>query len=197
MHFLGRTTKFEEVGLDRVKQYMKEGRGLILAIWHGRTMLPIYYCRGLGFWAITSLSRDGELQTRTISRFGYQIIRGSTGRGGVKAALTACKRLQEGGVLAITPDGPKGPAFQVQEGTIFLAQHAGCDIIPVGVGLTRRRLMRAWDKYAVPLPFGRCGLVFGEPISLQEAVDGLSPEERIRLALDAVQRQAQEMVKEG
>lgn len=197
MHILGHTARLKVIGYEQVTELVQSGQGFILAVWHGRTLLPVHYCRGMGIWAITSLSRDGELQTRIVSRFGYRTIRGSTGRGAVKAALAACKRLEEGGILAITPDGPLGPANEVQPGTIFMAQRAGCPIIPIGVGARPRRLMRAWDEYLLPLPFAKCALVFGEPIRIgkDEAIEpyqGL-----LKKALDEVQTQAQLMVKEG
>jgi lysophospholipid acyltransferase (LPLAT)-like uncharacterized protein len=160
--------------------------------------MPVYYCRGMGIWAITSLSRDGEMQTQTIERLGYKSIRGSTGRGGIRAALTAAKKLQEGGILAITPDGPKGPPNEVQEGIVFLAQLAGCPIIPIGVGMRPRKLMQAWDSYALPMPFAKCALVFGEPIYVREDESGYSSSaEDIKIALDEIQRRAQRMVREG
>ncbi|HUV03769.1 MAG TPA: lysophospholipid acyltransferase family protein [Armatimonadota bacterium] len=198
IHLIGLTCRLRVTGYERVQELVRSGRGFIMAVWHGRTLLPVHYCRGMGIWAITSLSRDGELQTRIVSRFGYRIIRGSTGRGGIKAALAAVKKLQESGILAITPDGPKGPPNKVQEGIVFLAQRARCPIIPIGVGARPRRLMRSWDSYALPMPFARCALAFGEPIDLAEsAVGNRSPEDVIKAALDDVQRQAQLAVEEG
>lgn len=192
---IGLTARFRVVGYEQVEELIKAGQGFILAVWHGRTLLPIYYCRGMGIWAITSLSKDGELQARVVSRLGYNTIRGSSGRGGIKAALTASKKLCEGGILAITPDGPKGPPNQVRQGVVFLAQRAGCPIIPIGAAGRPRKLLRTWDGYALPAPFARCALVFGEPIYLTGG--GLPPENSIKAALDDVQRQAQLMVKEG
>lgn len=194
---LGATARFDVRGFDRVKKMADTKRGFILAIWHGRTMLPVYYCRGMGIWAITSLSRDGEIQTRTISRFGYRIIRGSTGKSGIKAALVAAKKLDEGGILCITPDGPKGPANEVQDGVVFLADRAGCPIIPVGVGISRRKLLRAWDSYTVPYPFTKCGVIFGEPIlSSDVSPDGPALGEIIKDRLNRLQAEAQDMVGE-
>lgn len=195
MRIIGCTARFQVVGYEKVQELVKSGKGFILAVWHGRTLLPIYYCRGMGIWAITSLSRDGEIQTRTVSHFGYRIIRGSTGRGAVKAALAACKKLEEGGILAITPDGPKGPPNEVQQGTAFMAQRAGCPIICIGVGASPRKLMGTWDSYALPMPFAKCALVFGDPIYIKPEDE--SPENRIKTALNDVQQQAQNMVEEG
>jgi lysophospholipid acyltransferase (LPLAT)-like uncharacterized protein len=196
MQFVGRTSRFTIKGYDRVKEMITNGQGFIFIIWHGRTMLPVYYCRNMGIQAIISLSRDGELQSRIFERFGFAVIRGSTGRGGVKAALTAVKRLREGGMLAITPDGPLGPANQVQDGTIFMAKKAGVPIIPVGVGISRRKLMPTWDSYALPRPFCRCGLVFGEPLTLPTGVDDAELKEMLKSALDSTEREARALVGE-
>lgn len=197
---IGRTTKFHITGDELFREHHLSGKGLIIAIWHGRTLLPVYYYRGLGVWTITSLSRDGEFQTRIVNRFGFRTVRGSSGRGGMKAALIISKKLAEGGILAITPDGPRGPIHEVQDGTVFLSRHAGCPIIPVGVGLSKRKLTKAWDKYAFPYPFGRCEMVFGEPISPPESdseeetnvVSGI-----LKAALLDVQRKAQFAAGEG
>ncbi|MHB1456721.1 MAG: lysophospholipid acyltransferase family protein [Armatimonadota bacterium] len=200
VQIIGHTTKFHLTGDDRFHEYLASGKGLIIAIWHGRTMLPVYYHRGLGVWTITSLSRDGELQTGIVNRFGFRAVRGSTGRGGMKAALTISKKLAEGGVFAITPDGPRGPIYEVQDGVIFLSRHAGCPIIPVGVGLSKRKLAKSWDRYALPYPFGRCEMVFGEPIlppKDDSEEQNSAVKEKLKVALLDVQQKAQIAAGEG
>ncbi|MGB9588203.1 MAG: lysophospholipid acyltransferase family protein [Armatimonadota bacterium] len=195
---LGRTCRIRVTGFEHVRELVESGKGFIMAVWHGRTMLPVYYCRGMGIWAITSLSRDGEIQTRIVTGLGYKTIRGSTGRGAVRAALAGVKKLEEGGILAITPDGPKGPANQVQEGIAFLAQRANCAIVPIGVGMRPRKLMPTWDSYALPLPFAKIHIVFGNPLYLtEETLVEQSAQIIIKDALDRVQWQAQNEVREG
>ena len=196
IQFLGRTSRFRVKGLERVREMMRLGQGLVLILWHGRTMMPVFYCRNMGIQAIISLSRDGELQARIFKRFGFRTIRGSSGRGGMKAALAAIKSLQAGGSLAITPDGPRGPACEIQDGTIFMAKKAGVPVVPVGVGISPRKLMPTWDSYALPMPFGRCGLVFGAPISIPDEGDDGQVREMLRETLNAVQREAQDLVGE-
>ncbi|MDH7480784.1 MAG: lysophospholipid acyltransferase family protein [Armatimonadota bacterium] len=196
---IGLTTRKKVVGFEHVQRLIESGQGFIMAVWHGRTLLPIYHCRGMGIWAITSLSRDGEIQTGVVSRFGYKTIRGSSGRGAVKAALAACKKLEDGEILAITPDGPRGPRRQVQEGIIFMAQRSGCPIIPIGAAARRRKLLPTWDKYAIPLPFSKCAIVYSEPITFGEGATleaAEEPELMLKRILDDVQRQAEEMVGE-
>lgn len=196
IQFIGRTSRFTVKGFDRFREMARSGQGLIIIVWHGRTMLPVFYCRNMGIQAIISLSRDGELQSRIFERFGFAVIRGSSGRGGMKAALTAVKRLQEGGVLAITPDGPKGPANEVQDGTIFMAKKAGVPIMPLGVGISRRKLMPTWDSYALPKPFCRCGLIFGEPLEVPGEAGDSELKEMLKNALDEMEREARSLVGE-
>jgi lysophospholipid acyltransferase (LPLAT)-like uncharacterized protein len=149
------------------------GTGGILAIWHDKTILPIYQCRHKGLWAIISLSKDGELQNRLVMSRGYQTIRGSSGAKGVRAFLGAARRIKEGAIIAITPDGPRGPAKIVQAGTVLLAGKAGCEVMPVGIACYPSWRMNSWDKHCIPKPFGKAVIVFGEPLR----VDHYSTEE--------------------
>lgn len=193
---IGRTSRFTVKGFDRLRDMIERRQGFIMVVWHGRTMLPLFFCRNMGIQAIISLSRDGEIQSRVFRRFGFQVIRGSSGRGGMRAALTAVKRLQEGGILALTPDGPRGPICEVQEGTVFMAKKAGVPVIPVGVGISRRKLLPTWDRYALPKPLCRCGLIFGEPVALPSDTEDVELKEMLKNALDTTQREAELLVRE-
>jgi lysophospholipid acyltransferase (LPLAT)-like uncharacterized protein len=153
------------------REVMNTGEGAILVIWHGRTLIAANHFRRRGWWALISLSRDGEIQNSIFKRFGFQTIRGSTGRGGVKAAIQLARKVKEGGVLAFTPDGPRGPTHRVQQGTIFLAQRSGRPIIPFGISANPRKLLPTWDSYLIPYPFSRAAIVCGEPIYVAADAD--------------------------
>lgn len=197
MHIIGFTSRLKIVGYEYFKELLDHDQGFIMAIWHGRTMLPIYTYRGMGIWGITALSKDGEIQTRLINRFGYRTVRGSTNRGGIKAALAAAKKLGEGGILAITPDGPNGPVYKVQDGIIFLAQRANCPILPLGVGIRNQIKASSWDSYALPLPFAKSAIIFGKPIWAKEPEEGnKSLKQVLKEELDRLQREAKLMVGE-
>lgn len=162
------TVRIRVIGFERFEALLDEGRGGILATWHGTTILPIFYCRHRGLWAMVSTSRDGELQNRLVMSRGYRTIRGSSGRQGIKAFLEASRRVREGAVIAITPDGPRGPARIVQPGTVLLAGRAGCEVIPVGVACEPAWRLGSWDEHMVPKPFSKAVIVFGEPVRVDE-----------------------------
>lgn len=147
------------------------GKGRVLAGWHGRTFAAASYFRGQGVYTIISQSKDGDMQDRIFRWFGFRTIRGSTGRGGVQALRESIAVLSEGGTMAFTPDGPRGPSHVVQAGIIAMARRSGAALVPVGVSADRRWLAPTWDRYMVPKPFARCLMLFGEPIYVPEDAD--------------------------
>jgi len=116
---------------------------------------------------IISQSRDGEIQTRIFKKLGYNIIRGSTGRGGVRALIESIRELKKGASMAITVDGPRGPSGVVQDGVLMMAQKSGCALIPVGTYAKPAWFAPTWDRYMVPLPFSRAVFLFGDAIYVQ------------------------------
>ncbi len=196
---IGLSLRLKVLHFEQVLERVREGKGAVLVTWHGRSLIPANFFKGRGFWAMISLSRDGEVQNHIFRRFGFRIIRGSTGRGGIRAALEAARRVAEGGILAFTPDGPRGPNRQVQPGALFIAQKARCPIIPAGVAAYPCKLLPTWDRYMIPLPFARGAFIFGEPIEVPEGI-GEEEFERIRQqveqAINALEAQAEQMVRQ-
>lgn len=171
------------VKLVHGERLAEDGTGKIACLWHGRTIIPAFGRFWVGYWVIISLSRDGEMQARIYKKLGFNIVRGSTGRGGVRAAVEGIRVLQKGGRMAITPDGPKGPSGVVQDGVIFMAKKAGVSLYPMGISARPRILVKSWDRYMVPLPFAKATIVIGEPISLSK--DASSEEdEAVRAKLE-------------
>ena len=141
------------------------------------------FFRGKGVWTIISQSKDGDMQDTIFRGFGFKTIRGSTGRGGVKAAIESIEVLRKGSMMAFTPDGPRGPSGVVQGGIMLMARKSGAWIVPVGVSADRRWLAKTWDRYLIPRPFAKCVMVYGEPrqVALKATEDEL---EEVRLWLE-------------
>jgi len=169
--------------------------GKIYCGWHGKSLIPANYFEGKGVWALFSLSNDGELQSRIFRLFGFRVIRGSTGRGGARAAIEAIRVLRSGDSMAITPDGPRGPAFVVQRGVLLMAQKSGAALIPVGSAAQPCAHARSWDKYMVPLPFAKAVLALGPPISVPEGASESDIEHFRTLLQEAISVQEAEAAK--
>jgi hypothetical protein len=74
--------------------------------------------------------------------------------------------------LAITPDGPRGPRYVVQEGVMALAQVTGLPIIPASYYLGWKVQAKSWDRFQIPLPFSVCEVMIGKPVRVpREASD--------------------------
>ncbi len=158
---------------------------LIAAIWHNRlaVAMPIWKwwtknIPGENLAALISASRDGAMLARTLSYFGVRAIRGSSSRRGGQALVELVSSLRDGWTVAITPDGPRGPKSQVQPGIILLAQLSGTPIVPVGVHIQKKKELKSWDSFQIPLPFTRCEATLGRPLLVPRDA---SPEEREQL----------------
>lgn len=138
IQLLGRTLRIRKIGEEPVRELYGQGQSIIFTFWHGRQlMMPLVY-RGKRAYILISQHRDGELIHRIVSRFGFRSVRGSTTRGG-SLALRRLIRLGRGGAdLVVTPDGPKGPRWKVQEGVIQLAKLTGLPIVPVTFACSKK-----------------------------------------------------------
>jgi lysophospholipid acyltransferase (LPLAT)-like uncharacterized protein len=191
---LAGTARLTVVGEEAAMATLKENNGGILVTWHGRTLLPLYRYRGRGYWALVSLSRDGDIQARNFANFGFQIVRGSTGRGGDRAAVQMLRELKKGGVLAFTPDGPRGPARKVQPGVVFFARRSGKPILPLIATATPGKRLSTWDDYLLPAPFSRAAWVFGDPIFVPTDESDEDACRRVEEALNACEAKAEAML---
>jgi lysophospholipid acyltransferase (LPLAT)-like uncharacterized protein len=152
------------VRLEGWEPYIHHDSKLIFCGWHGKSFIFANHFRKRGYWVIISHSNDGDIQNTIFQKLGFQSIRGSSGRGGVRAALQGVKILREGGTMAITPDGPRGPSGEVQGGVMLMAQKSGAGLVPIGISCRPAIHFKSWDRYMLPIMFGRARLVFGEPI---------------------------------
>lgn len=188
---IGRTLRWEVRGAENLQGLPG---GAILNVWHGRSFIPANYFRNRGIWALFSLSNDGELQSRIFSQLGFRVIRGSTGRGGERAAIEAIRVLRQGDWLALTPDGPRGPSHVAQGGVLLMAKKSGAAMVPLGTSARPRWLANAWDRYLIPRPFGRALLVIGAPIWISKDASEEEVAEagrRLTLALNRLENEAE------
>ena len=168
-HSLAATLRFK---LDDKSGYFSEvpQEKLIFAIWHNRLSLALILYRkyvarrdrSRKLVALVSASRDGGLLARILELFGVEPVRGSSSRRGPQALLEMVSWGERGHDLAITPDGPRGPCYEVQEGVISTAQLTGLPIVPVSYRLSWKIRVKSWDRFQIPMPFSRCEIVVGK-----------------------------------
>jgi lysophospholipid acyltransferase (LPLAT)-like uncharacterized protein len=150
-------------------------KGIIGCFWHGRIPLGPA-CREVladkPRKVIISLSPDGEFIARAMERLSFPAIRGSSARkddtanakGGAGAMMESLRFLRAGGCVAITPDGPRGPAEVMAGGTVSLAKVSGAPVFLFGLHCRPGFQLKSWDRTLFPLPFGRGAVVFDGPL---------------------------------
>jgi lysophospholipid acyltransferase (LPLAT)-like uncharacterized protein len=132
----------------------------IFAFWHNRLLaMPLaftrFYKNRKGAVGITSASGEGTLLTMVFEKFGIQTIRGSSSRQGTAALYSLIEKIEQGYDVVITPDGPRGPRYEIKPGLLFLARKTGRPIQPVMVEYSRCIRLGTWDRFMIPLPFSR------------------------------------------
>lgn len=160
------TVSINEKPCEYPKLLVSEGKNVIYAFWHSFMLIPGYVVRGLGIKVLISRHTDGEYIAQISQQLGFNIVRGSTTRGGVEALLKMIKDVKEGTSFIITPDGPKGPRFTVQPGVVFLGQKTGLPIVPVSLGISNYWELPSWDKFRIPKPFSKATIIYGEPMQI-------------------------------
>ena len=194
IRFVYLTNRWRIEGDAQPRRLRAEGRVFIGAFWHGRMMLiPMAWRQMAPMHMLILAHRDGQLIAGAMTYFGIDSIAGSTRRGGSSALRAMLKRLADGDCVAITPDGPRGPAMKASLGFVNLARLAGVPIQPVTYATSRRRLLDTWDRYHLALPFGRGVILWGEPMEIAPDLDAAG----IEHARCVVEARMNEMVREA
>lgn len=179
---LAATMKFEVLHEERVRPFWEKDQRFIAAFWHNRLLLMGYSYRGKGIKILISQHKDGELIARVMEIFGFSTVRGSSTRGGAAAMREMVKASREYDI-GITPDGPKGPKYVVQDGVIALARLTGVPILPLTFGSSKKKVFASWDAFNLPYPFSRGVFMWGEPIYVRKEDDMEEKRKELELKL--------------
>jgi lysophospholipid acyltransferase (LPLAT)-like uncharacterized protein len=197
IRLLRRTVRLRHHGDEVMRGWEQRGERFILAFWHRHLLLMPYAYRGRRISVLVSQSRDGELIARTVARLGIDSSRGSSSRGGVAGMRTILRKGAEGYDLAFTPDGPRGPAGEVQPGVILAAAATGFPIQPVAVAATRAKRLRSWDRFLIPLPFSTVCFAYGEPLTVERRGDTGAAAAELKRRLEATEAMAEKLAGEA
>jgi hypothetical protein len=140
-------------------------RPLIVCFWHGRQVGLFAHHRPRQVAVLSSLSRDGTLQARILRILGFEVLRGSSSRGGITGLKGLVDALKGGGDAAFAVDGPRGPIFRAKPGAVLAAEQTNGILIPMTTRASKVwTFQQAWDNYQLPKPFAKVEIVRGNPI---------------------------------
>jgi lysophospholipid acyltransferase (LPLAT)-like uncharacterized protein len=154
----------------------------IYIFWHEYILFPLYLRGHCNLTMLLSQHRDADILTRTAHHMGFEFVRGSSYRGGVRALRELVRRSSKMN-LTITPDGPRGPRRHLEPGAVYLASKLGLPIVAMGFGYDRPWRLRTWDQHAIPRPNSRARAVVSPEVFVPANLDrdGL---ERYRIGLE-------------
>lgn len=211
MVLIGRTVRWRIEGTGTIRAHLAAGGpGVVLACWHETILLiPSGWTREVKGWPerkvrtamMVSLSPDGEPVSEAIQHLDIDVVRGSKSnkkktnkdKGGARAIADASKRLRDGAIVGMTPDGPRGPRRVASAGAVTLAQRAGAVVVPYALSSKPALRLNSWDRFIIPLPFTRGGIVFGPPIRCSREADVETLREALQTGLDEATRRAEEL----
>lgn len=212
MSLTGRTIRWTIEGEEELHAVWQEAdHGLIFSCWHSRILLlPVGWMlqkRKVGMargnpGILISLSRDGEFVARAAEKLGLRVIRGSAAnkkkksknKGGAAAIREASDILGQSGVVCITVDGPRGPRQRASLGAVLLAQRKNAKIVTYAFAASPAKRLNSWDRFVIPMPFGKGALVFGPVIDAPRNVEPEIIRQQVEEALNAATERAEGLV---
>ena len=170
---LAATWRYRVRGWEHVAAARGRRQPIVYVLWHSRILQLLYSRRGEDLALLISRHRDGGYLAQLSERWGYRVVRGSSQRGGDVGLLGLVRCLREGAEVALTPDGPRGPAEQVKPGALVAAQHAGAAVIAAGARASAAWWIRSWDRFCIPKPFAAIEVAYSAPFDVAPGKDGL------------------------
>jgi len=166
LRILGATLRFEVSGAEKWRDPHLRGSPVILVLWHAWMLPLIHLHRGQGIVILASDHGDGEYISQVAARMGLGTARGSSTRGGEKGLRGLLRSLRDGKTVAITPDGPRGPARKLKDGVLVAAQLSGASLVPISVRASSAWRLSSWDRFVIPKPFSKIVVEYGGPWEL-------------------------------
>ncbi|MDR3609762.1 MAG: lysophospholipid acyltransferase family protein [Ignavibacteriaceae bacterium] len=145
-----------------------QNKNYVLAFWHGQMLLGWYLHRNKNFTALISQSKDGDLLAKLLKHWKYNVVRGSSSKGGDVALGMMVDYAKNNESVVITPDGPRGPANKMKAGAVVIAKKSKVPLILVGVGYKKKRILKSWDRFEVPKFFSGAKVIYSSPVLLKE-----------------------------
>ncbi|MBD3413226.1 MAG: DUF374 domain-containing protein [Candidatus Aminicenantes bacterium] len=176
--FWGVSTRKTVFGEKEYVKLRKAGRPVIIVLWHSRILFAPYFFRNRNVTALVSPSTDGEIIAQILSRWGYQLLRGSSSHSVVEEWRKMKRLMEVGGELIIVGDGPKGPAKILKPGAVKLAQATGAWVVPFTYSAKKRKHLKSWDRFLLFYPFSKLIAVYGKPLKVKSDLNADEVEEK-------------------
>jgi lysophospholipid acyltransferase (LPLAT)-like uncharacterized protein len=184
--FVGFTSRLEVTSPVPLTEIRSNKKKALYAFWHNRIFYFLYLFRKSGIAIPISTHRDGAAIARIARRFGFNVIPGSSTRGSIGVLNGILDYLARDRAVAVTPDGPRGPKYSIQDGILFASYKSKTPIRASAWYAKHVILFRSWDNFILPLPFNTFCLAISEEIRVDSKEDMLAKKVLLKKYLDKV-----------
>ena len=161
-----KTNTWDIRGEKNYKSALKNNKSVIISVWHGNLLVPFMHLAKNNYYGLAGMNRDAEIISKIGLKLGWKLLRGSSSKKGPEIFTEIVKILNNPpSLVALTPDGPKGPEKIPKPGVIRASQKTGAVIIPVASCSTKNWQFINWHTFFLEKPFGKIYLEYGSPIS--------------------------------
>ena len=190
LRMLAKTWRIRVIGDEGLNAERTARRPVIFVLWHGQMLPLLYQHRNQAVRVLISEHRDGELVARTAIALGFGTVRGSSTRGSGRALLGLVREVEAGKDIAVTPDGPRGPAKSFAPGALIVAQRTGARLVPITAVAKSAWHLKSWDRFMIPKPFARVVISYGPMTSVDatDVRDAQHEAERIKVIMEDAER---------
>ncbi len=183
------TWRVRFIGRDYINSLTEQQKPFVLLFWHGDMLMGWYFHKYRKYSSLVSRSKYGDLLSEILKQWQYNVIRGSSSKGGKEARQEMENLVRAGHTLVVTPDGPRGPRYEMKMGALRTAQKTGVPVVAVTFEVSSTTHLQSWDKFTVPLPFSKVIVKYQAPEMIDPDLSGD--------ALDAYREDFQERMKPG
>jgi lysophospholipid acyltransferase (LPLAT)-like uncharacterized protein len=195
-----RTARYQVIEDVPLGHMQATGRPLIVAAWHGMTMMLTSY-----LVATQDIDRyvfvvPDDPRGAVLSVWGHRrgaasfpISMNADSMVAARRLLALIRQMKQGHILYLNPDGPYGPSHEPKGGVVYIARKAGATIIPAAAFTSAGVRIPRWDRYTIPFPFSRISVVFGEPLEIPPDADPERARAMVRQRLSDVEQAAEDL----
>jgi len=169
--FVGLTSKMTYEGNLPLTEIIANSSKALYAFWHNRIFYFLYLFRKSRIAIPISTHKDGAAIARVAQKFGFNVIPGSSTRGSISVLTGILDFLSSNHAVSITPDGPRGPKYSIQDGILFAAYKSKTPMRAAVWHAKHVIIFKSWDSFILPLPFNSFHIIISDPIEVNSKDD--------------------------
>ncbi len=168
LSLLIKTCRIQFEGIEHFCQVAEKEKCMIM-LWHNRlTIIPFilsHYTPQFLYAALVSNHRDGDILSSLIHSFHNGRTIRSSPKSRYRALRDIIRHVDEGKqIVIITPDGPRGPRYEMKPGIAIAALETHAFVFPLNWEAKAYWEIKSWDRLRFPKPFTTIRVSFAMPI---------------------------------